>query len=184
MLIDLPHLRGERVALRPLEPADAGPYVAAFAADPGLGRLLGLEQDPDEAGVWGRIATQEQRAADGLGAQLAVVAAEPDGAFLGSVTLHSLSWPNRRGELGFWVVPEHRREGIAASALELAIGWALDSLDLLRIEMTTTPENPAVPGLARRLGFTHEGTLRARNIERGQRVDILHFGLLREEWRR
>ena len=48
--------------------------------------------------------------------------------------------------------------------------------------MTTTPENPAVPALARRLGFTEEGRLRARNVERGQRVDILWFGVLQEEW--
>jgi RimJ/RimL family protein N-acetyltransferase len=61
---------------------------------------------------------------------------------VGPVTWHSLSWPNRRGELGFRVVPKRRREGIAASALELAIGWVLVGLDRLRIEMTTTPENP------------------------------------------
>lgn len=58
----------------------------------------------------------------------------------------------------------------------------MGSLDLLRVEMTTTPENPAVPALARRLGFTQEGVLRARNIQRGQRVDIIWFGVLREEW--
>jgi RimJ/RimL family protein N-acetyltransferase len=48
--------------------------------------------------------------------------------------------------------------------------------------MTTTPENPAVPALAQRLGFTQEGVLRSRNVERGQRVDLVWFGLLREEW--
>ncbi len=48
--------------------------------------------------------------------------------------------------------------------------------------MTTTPENEAVPALARRLGFEQEGILRARNVERGQRVDVLWFGLLREAW--
>ncbi len=184
MRIVLPHLLGERVVLRPLEPADAEPYVAAFVADPELGRLLGAAQDPDEDEVRHRLVTQEQRAADGIAAQLVVAEPGAGGAFLGAVTLHSLSWPNRRGELGFWVVPERRRDGIATAALELIIDWALNDLDLLRIEITTTPENPAVPDLARRLGFTYEGTLRARNIERGQRVDLLQFGLLREEWRR
>ena len=39
-----------------------------------------------------------------------------------------------------------------------------------------------MPALAARLGFTHEGVLRARNVERGRRVDVVWFGLLREEW--
>jgi ribosomal-protein-serine acetyltransferase len=66
----------------------------------------------------------------------------------------------------------------------LAISWAFDTYDLLRMEMTTTPDNPAVRALAQRLGFSQEGVLRARNVERGRRVDIVWFGLLREEWRR
>jgi RimJ/RimL family protein N-acetyltransferase len=66
--------------------------------------------------------------------------------------------------------------------VSLTVSWVFKNLDLLRVEMTTTLENPAVPALAKRLGFTHEGTLRARNIERERRVDILWFGLLREEW--
>jgi len=49
--------------------------------------------------------------------------------------------------------------------------------------MTTTPDNAAVFALARRLGFTQEGVLRKRNVERGQRVDVVWFGVLREEWR-
>ncbi len=72
--------------------------------------------------------------------------------------------------------------GVGAAAVTLALSWGFRDYDLLRMEMTTTPENPAVPALASRLGFTREGVLRARNIERGRRVDIIWFGLLREDW--
>jgi RimJ/RimL family protein N-acetyltransferase len=57
-----------------------------------------------------------------------------------------------------------------------------DDLDLLRVEMTTIPDHPAVPALAAKLGFAQGGVLRARNVERGRRVDIIWFGLLRDEW--
>src|SRR5699024_6519073 len=101
---------------------------------------------------------------------------------------HAAGAPGRRPgggfrETGFWLVPAARGRGIGASAVALLVGWAFSELDMLRVEMTTTPENAAVPALARRLGFTHEGVLRRRNIERGERVDIVWFGLLREEWR-
>jgi RimJ/RimL family protein N-acetyltransferase len=49
--------------------------------------------------------------------------------------------------------------------------------------MTTTPDNAGVFALAERLGFMHEGVLRKRNVERGERVDVAWFGVLREEWR-
>jgi hypothetical protein len=36
--------------------------------------------------------------------------------------------------------------------------------------------------IAAKFGFTYEGTLRKRNLERGRRVDLLIWGLLKEEW--
>jgi [ribosomal protein S5]-alanine N-acetyltransferase len=169
------------VLLRPLEAADASPYAAAFRDDPDLGRLLGIAQDPDERSIRERVDGQSQRAEDGKGVELAVVAPATS-AFCGSVILHSFDWPNRHCEVGFWVIPEVRNRGVGSRAVSLAVTWALETLDLLRVEMTTTPENLAAPALAERLGFVREGVLRARNVERGQRVDIIWFGVLREEW--
>jgi [ribosomal protein S5]-alanine N-acetyltransferase len=170
-----------RVTLRWMRTEDAAPCVGAFRDDPDLGRLIGVERDPDEASIRERIAHQGESAADGRGIQLAIADPASD-AFWGSMILHSFDWHSRRAEIGFWLVPAVRGRGVASAAVALAVSWAFETLDLLRLEMTTTPENPAMPGLARRLGFTQEGILRARNIERGRRFDILWFGLLREEW--
>jgi [ribosomal protein S5]-alanine N-acetyltransferase len=175
-------LTGGRVTLRWLRAEDAAPFAQAFTDDPDLGRLIGVEQDPDEAGIREQIAGQQERAAQGRGIQLAIADAQSD-ALWGEIILHSFDWRNRRAEVGFWVVPGARGRGVGSAAVALAISWAFETYDLLRMEMTTTPENPAVPALARRLGFTQEGVLRARNVERGRRVDIIWFGLLREEWR-
>jgi len=170
-----------RVTLRWMSVDDAPACAAAFRDDPDLGRLIGVEHDPDETGIRERIARQEEHAAEGRSLQLAI--ADPAGdAYWGSMILHSFDWHSRRAEIGFWLVPAARGRGLGAAAVSLAVAWAFTELDLLRMEMTTTPENPAVPALAHRLGFTQEGVLRARNIERGQRVDIIWFGLLREEW--
>jgi RimJ/RimL family protein N-acetyltransferase len=182
MRIELPdRLADDEVTVRPMRGEDAKAYAAAFDDDTDLGRLLGVEQDPDQQAVRQRVDGQAQRAADGKGVELAIADPATD-AFWGSVILHSFDWQNRRCEVGFWVVPSVRGRGVGSRAVTLAVSWALGSLDLLRVEMTTTPGNRAVPALARRLGFTQEGVLRARNIERGQRVDILWFGVLREEW--
>jgi RimJ/RimL family protein N-acetyltransferase len=182
MKLALPEpLTDGRVTLRWMRVDDAPACAAAFRDDPDLGRLIGVERDPDEAGIRERIAGQEEAAAEGRGIQLAIADPGSD-AFSGSMILHSFDWHSRRAEVGFWLVPAARGRGLGSAAVALAVAWAFTELDLLRVEMTTTPENPAVSVLARRLGFTQEGVLRSRNIERGQRVDIVWFGLLREEW--
>jgi RimJ/RimL family protein N-acetyltransferase len=180
MRIELPErLTDGQLALRPIRLEDARPYAHAFALDPDLGRMLGSETDPDELSVRERIESQAQSANDGKFVALFDVASD---AFLGAVLPHSFDWQSRRCEVGFWVIAQQRHRGVASRAVSLAVSWVLESLDLLRVEMTTIPENRAVPALARRLGFTQEGILRSRNIERGRRVDIIWFGLLREEW--
>jgi RimJ/RimL family protein N-acetyltransferase len=182
MKIELPEsLTGDDVVLRRLRPDDAAAYVAAFSADPELGRLLGMEEDPEAGAIRERAEHLPGLAADAKLVELAVTE-EGEDAFLGSMMLHSFNANHRRCEVGFWLVPAARGRGIGSRAVALAVSWALTELDLLRVEMTTTPDNQAVFALARRLGFTQEGVLRKRNVERGVRVDVVWFGVLREEW--
>lgn len=174
-------LEDDRAALRPMRVQDAPAYAAAFREDRELGRLLGIEADPDEASVGNRIEAQAQRAEETTSVALAIVDPVTD-AFWGEVIAYSLDDHHRRGEIGFWVVPAQRGRGVGSCAVGLMLGWLFGELDLLRVEMTTTPDNQVVPALARRHGFKQEGILRSRNVERGQRVDVNWFGLLREEW--
>lgn len=142
-----------------------------------------MEQDPDEASIRERAARGHERAGEGKVAELAIADAVTD-ELLGSVIVHSFEWQHRRCEVGFWLVPAARGRQLGTCAVSRTVSWAFDALDVLRVEMTTTPDNLAVAALARRLGFTREGVLRRRNIERGDRVDIVFFGALREEWGR
>ena len=162
------------VVLRRLREDDASAYAAAFRDDPDLGRLLGTDDDPDEASARERI---------GRTRELAVADPETD-AFWGTVIPHSYDERHRRCEVGFWLIPAVRGRGLGSAAVSLIVSWAMRELDLLRVEMTTTPDNAGVDALAARLGFTREGVLRKRNVERGQRVDVVWYGVLREEWPR
>ena len=77
---------------------------------------------------------------------------------------------------------EQAREGVGQAALRLLLTWAFNDLGMERMEITALPENASVPHIAKKFGFTYEGTLRQRNLERGRRVDLLIWGLLRDEW--
>ncbi len=169
------------VVLRGLRRDDAAPYAAAFVSDRDLGRLLGIETDPDIVVVRRRIEEQARAARSATGAQLAIADPATD-AFLGTVILHTLHWEHDRCEIGFWLVAEARGRGLGTAAVTMALGWIFDTLGFARVEITTTPDNAAVRGLAGKLGFEDEGTLRRRNVERGRRTDIVCLGLLRESW--
>jgi ribosomal-protein-alanine N-acetyltransferase len=182
MKIDLPdRLSDDLVSLRPMVATDAAPYATAFSDDPDLGRLLGVEQDPGEQTVRERIEAETEPVDDRTYFKLAIADPVTD-AFWGEVLVHSLHQKHRRGEVGFWVIPGERGRGVGSRAVALTLSWLFGELDLLRVEMTTTPANQVVPALAQRLGFTQEGLLRERTVERGRRVDLVWFGLLREEW--
>jgi RimJ/RimL family protein N-acetyltransferase len=181
--IDVPErLPAGAAVLRPLRAEDAAAYARAFIDDPQLGVLLGVESDPLEGDAREHIHQQPGRAASGLGLELAIAGVDDD-AFLGTLTIHTVVWQHGRCELGFWLTAAARGRGVATQAVSAALRWAFDMLALQRVEVTTTSDNPTVPELVRRLGFTREGMLRRHNVERGRRVDIVCFGLLAAEWR-
>jgi RimJ/RimL family protein N-acetyltransferase len=161
------------ITLRPLAEGDFDAYAAAFVEDPELARLLGFEEPPvPQLRSW--VDPPEL-----LEYEWAIADAET-GEFLGSITFHSADWKNRRGETRFWVVPAARGRGVLTAALAKVLDWAF-AAGMERMELTALPENTIVSRIAEKFGYVFEGSLRQRNFERGRRVDILVWGLLRAE---
>lgn len=164
------------IRLRPLEERDFAAYAAAFEDDPNLANLLGFEETPVlELRPWVDPPELHEY-------EWAIADAESD-EFLGSITFHSADWKNRRAETRFWVVPAARGQGVLGEALAQVLEWSF-AAGIERMELTALPENTVVPRIAARFGYVLEGTLRQRNLERGRRVDLLIWGLLRDEWLR
>lgn len=172
-------LAEDGVALRRLKARDAGAFAAAFRDDPRLGAAIGAEEDPTEISVRRFIARQPGLRARGEFLGLAVTDATRK-PFLGHVMVHTVSWRHRRAEIGYWLVRQARGRHIGATAVGLLVDWAFTALDLDRIEITTTADNDAAQRLAQRLGFETEGVMRARNHERGRRVDVVMLARLRK----
>ncbi len=173
------NLSRDGVALRRLRARDAGAFAQAFREDPRLGVLIGADEDPTEVGVRRFIARQPRLRARGefLGLAVTDLSGRP---FLGHVMLHTLDFKHARGEVGYWLVPAARGQGTGKAAVSLLVEWAFARLDLQRLEITTTPDNTAARALAESLGFVEEGVMRARNLERGRRVDVVLLARLRK----
>ena len=170
-------LARDGVVMRPLRPDDGPAFAAAFADDRQLGALVGFEDDPDEA--WFRASLDGEPRA---GFALAVTAGGSD-ELRGVVNVHHVEVEHGRAEIGFWLARHARGAGLGGRAVTVLVDWPFEHPWLRRLELTTTPVNAATLAFAERLGFTREGVLRQRVVERGAPVDIVWFGLLREEWR-
>jgi len=166
------------VRLRVLRSDDAPAFAAAFAEDPELGVLVGFEEDPDEATVRARLQRPDERP----GFELVVTAGGTD-ELRGVVVVHRIEERHGRAEVGFWLVRAARGAGLGRRAVSLVLDWLFAQPWVRRVELSTTPNNAGAMALAERLGFTHEGTQRQRDVERGVAVDIVWYGILRDEWR-
>lgn len=173
-------IQGEGWVLRPERLDDAAEMARAFAEDPQLAVDWGIDEIPNEDTARKWLGEHAELWQNGEGRHLAVANAETD-ALLGGVNFHHIETGHHRAELGFWLAPWARGRGIASGAVRAACAWAFDRWDLVRIEMTTLPDNEASLALARKLGFTREGLLRSRNFERGKQVDIVMLAVLAGE---
>ena len=156
--------------LREFRPDDAEPMAAPFAADPGFGRLIGFEKDP--TADWFRDHPPEP--------QGRVIAGDDD-APMGYVNLHKHDAANRRVEVGLWLIPAFHGRGAGTDALRQTCARGFEELDVLRIQLTTLPENEPMIRCAEKVGFRREGVLRSYTFERGRSVDNLMCSLLRGE---
>jgi len=101
---------------------------------------------------------------------------------LGGTGLHDRVGEGAR-ELGYWIAERHTRKGYTteATAALVRAGFEIDLLQ--RIEIHCEPENVASVAVARKLGFRHDGTLRARLPRReGSSADCMIWSMLRAEF--
>ena len=86
-------------------------------------------------------------------------------------------------EIGYWVAVDAIGQGIATEATAVLARVSVELLGRDRVDLQIRPSNERSANVARKLGFTHEGTLRRRLPRRAgePRDDSMIFTLLREE---
>lgn len=103
-----------------------------------------------------------------------------DGSAVGSI---GVSWKRPHdgvAEVGYWVAPEARGEGVGTRALRLVARWVFHERGMERLQLRADEQNPASRRVAEKAGFTQEGILRSShyNPRLGRRVDFVMYSLL------
>jgi ribosomal-protein-serine acetyltransferase len=85
-------------------------------------------------------------------------------------------------DLGYWIDEGHEGRGAVSRAVSGLLDWLFLERHMQRAEIRTGVENLRSRALAERLGFTHEGTLRAAQPVGKTRQDVAVYGLLSVSW--
>ena len=101
----------------------------------------------------------------------------PAGDVVGGGILHHLDAERGIVEIGYWVLPDARRRGIATRIARLLADHAF-ALGVERVAAYVNVDNPASERVLERAGYTREGVVRSMPKPDGRRVDKTLFSLL------
>jgi ribosomal-protein-alanine N-acetyltransferase len=105
-----------------------------------------------------------------------------DKRVIGGVTFWNFGEGIHCVELGYELHPDFWGKGLASKACAAVLDFGFTVMELNRVEACPLAANPDSSRLLVKLGFAFEGDLRQRITFRGQHLDQLYYGLLREEW--
>lgn len=167
-----PPLSDGRIGLRRWQEGDVD-CIRLAGTDPEIPKGTTVPATFTPAAGLDFVHRQWARVQNGEGVTQAIVEAASDRAI-------GLMWVAQRpqphvGGLGYWIVPTERGRGAATTALHLIVPWALNSLDLRRLEAWVQPENVASQRVLHNAGFVEEGRLLNFLRIEGRAADALVF---------
>ena len=115
----------------------------------------------------------------------AIVNKDNEDEIYGLISLLSIDYVNRSGELHIMIGGEENRgKGIGTFAVRAMVAHAFNNLNLRRIELGVLENNIPAIRLYEKVGFVKEGVKRKSNYKNGEYVSLIIMGLLKEECER
>ena len=171
-----PVLRTKRLTLRPFTLADA-PAVEQLAGEReiALNTMFVPHPYPEGAAV-GWIEMQQADFDAGRNHTFAI----DDGALAGAIGL--MMKGDGIAEIGYWIGKPYWNRGYASEAAVAIIRYGFEQANLERIFAGYFARNAASGRVMQKAGMTYEGTLRKHAVKWGERLDMVFYGILREEF--
>jgi RimJ/RimL family protein N-acetyltransferase len=178
--MDVVGIRGDRVALVPIDPAEHLENCLRWFNDPEVTRWV-LRDLPMTR------AAEEEWFASAARSQSEIVWGihTEDGRHIGMTGLHGIDYRHGNAVTGI-VIGEKDcwGQGYATEVLAVRTRWVFDDLGLRRLESECFAENAASARCLEKTGYRRIGTARKRIWRGGRWHDLLLWELLAEEWRR
>jgi RimJ/RimL family protein N-acetyltransferase len=174
-------LEGEQVRLRPLVDDDV-PSLQRWLSDPEVAHWLHLSEDPLESRTVAAHRERFERLRDDPAAASWCIETR-EGRPIGYISLLGIHAQAGRAELGITIGEKdcHGR-GLGRDAIRTLLRFAFGELGLARVYLIADHDNARGIRCYERVGFVHEGVLRAHRRRYGRPLDMVIMGVLREEF--
>lgn len=100
----------------------------------------------------------------------------------GVVGYHTVDWPDRKVEIGYWLGAEFQGHGLMTRACRAMLEFAFHKLLLNRVTILCATGNTRSRAIPERLGFVREGILREGEWLYDHFVDLVVYSMLAREW--
>ncbi|HLQ30174.1 MAG TPA: GNAT family protein [Ktedonobacteraceae bacterium] len=173
-----PFITGERIYLRPLEPAQDNHHYSTWMNDEEIRRYFSIYPTSDTRGK----ERLEQLYKDGKHIIFGVALNE-DNRLIGLVGLKDINYINQSAE--FYVIIGDRSawgKGYGTEATKLMTRYGFMELNLNRIQTQDMEENIGGWRADEKAGFTYEGTLREVILRFGKYNNVRVYSLLKSEY--
>ena len=179
LLKALPTLVTDRLILRKMKPQDAE-AVFAYASDPEVTRYVIWEthRSIEDSRAFLDLVTSKYESG---GEPEWGIVYKGDHRFVGTCGIVSWEPQHARAELGYALSRDYWGRGLMAEAVATMISFGFREMSLNRIEARCIAENTASARVMEKAGMLYEGTLRQRELIKGEHRDIKIYSILRDE---
>ena len=185
MKINEPLFVAEAICLAPIDHEKDAEIESRWTHDAEYMRLISLEPalPQSAAQLKKRYEKIEKEQDEKKNLFYFTVRMRADDRLVGFARLYWIEWSNASGfvQLGIGD-PNDRRHGFGTEVLRLLLRYAFDELNLYRLTAVIPEYNPVALHLFSRVGFVEEVRRRKALNRDGRRWDLLHLGILHEEW--
>lgn len=174
-------LIGERIRLRPLLVSDAAALIAA-ASD---GELWNLAFTVVPAKETVEAYIEAALAGQAAGTVMPFVTEiKATGQLVGSTRFWKIDRANRKLEIGgTWISSSWQRTFVNTEAKYLMLTYAFETLECVRVQLTTDALNKNSQKAILRLGAKYEGLIRNERImPNGRKRNSVRFSIIDDEW--
>ncbi len=106
-----------------------------------------------------------------------------DSRLLGFARIEWIEWTHGTGNLRLMIGDQAERgKGYGSDAMALMLRYAFHELNLYRLSAMVGGDNPGAMRFFTRHGFVEEVRRRKALLRDGQVYDMIHLGILRDEW--
>ena len=168
-------LRTERLLLRPYRLADVDD-VFEYAREPEFARYI-MDVPCTRRNAEEFVARYVLTSWDTNPA----FAIEYDSKVVGEVALR-IRQPDEIAELGYNITRAHWGKGLGPEAARAVVDCGFTTYELAKVYATANLCNVQSQRVMEKLGMTREAVLRSHAKLRGELVDEVYYGILREDW--